>query len=183
MVTVISCELPLVLVFLTVGRAAGEMCADGVTFSLTAIVDYQRLFGSFITNPVLIPAAIAFLMVIPGETGVHPFDTAEAETEICEGMLSEYSGAPLAVFELTHAIKMLTMSSLFVVLFLGGITTGNIIFDAIIVVLLCIGVTLISTTILNAASARWKINQVFKYYWTVVSGIALISLVLVWFSI
>ena len=35
-------------------------------------------------NALKIVAAIAMLMVIPGETGNHPFDAAEAETEICE---------------------------------------------------------------------------------------------------
>ncbi len=183
MVTIISCELPLVLVILAVGKVAGRMTADNVTFSLSAIRDYQLLEGSMIAHPALIPAAIAFLMVIPGEVGAHPFDAAEAETEICEGMLAEYSGAPLGIFKLTHAVKMLTMSSLFVALFLGGLSTGNIALNALVMIALCIVVTVLSVTVVNAVTARLKINQIFKYYWTVVSGLALISLILVWFGL
>ena len=181
MVTVISVELPLVLVILAVGRAVSETGA--VTFSLSEINYYQCIYGSLITRPALIPAAIAFLMVIPGETGAHPFDAAEAETEICEGMLAEYSGAPLGIFKLTHAVKVYTMASLFVALFLGGIGTGNLLLNIVINVVLCIIVTIVSSTVLNAITARLKINQIFKYYWTVVSAFAAISLVLVWMGL
>ncbi|MDO4983416.1 MAG: NADH-quinone oxidoreductase subunit H [Eubacteriales bacterium] len=180
MVTVISCELPLVLVLLAVGKVAG---GDSVTFSFSVISDYQLANGSLILHPSLIPAAIAFLMIIPGETGNHPFDTAEAETEICEGLLAEYSGAPLGVFKLAHAVKLLTLSSLFVALFLGGVGTGIIVIDGIILVLISIVITILTVSLVHAITARLKIEQVFKYYWTVVSGLALISLVLAWYGL
>ena len=183
MVTIISCELPLVLVLLAIGKAVGNVTSDGITFSLDTIADYQLVFGSLIAKPALIPAAIAFLLVIPGETGSHPFDAAEAETEICEGMLAEYSGSPLAVYKLSHAIKMLTMSSLFVALFLGGLCTANVVVNILIFIVLCAVVTILSVTVVNAVTARLKINQIFKYYWTVVSGLALISLILVWYGL
>ena len=61
----------------------------------------------------MIPAAIAMLLVIPSEVGSHPFDVAEAETEICEGPLVEYSGALLGVYKLNHAIKMFILTALF----------------------------------------------------------------------
>ena len=131
----------------------------------------------------MIPAAVAMLLVIPGETGSHPFDTAEAETEICEGLLTEYSGAPLGVYKLSHAIKMLTMTSLFVALFLGGLGTGIIVVDALILFLLCVVLTAVGISLVHAVTARLKIEQVFKYYWTVVSGLALISLVLAWYGL
>ena len=95
MVTIISCELPLVLILLAIGKTVGNELGIGLTFSMTKIAEYQIHNGSLILHPSMIPAAIAFLMIIPGETGNHPFDAAEAETEICEGLLAEYSGAPL----------------------------------------------------------------------------------------
>ena len=180
MVTVISCELPLVLVLLAVGKVAG---GDSVTFSMSNIVKFQLDNGSLITHASLIPAAIAFLLIIPGETGSHPFDTAEAETEICEGLLAEYSGGPLAVYKLSHAVKLLTMSSLFVALFLGGVGTGLLVVDGIIVFALCVVLTAVSISFVHAVTARLKIEQIFKYYWTVVTGLALISLVLAWYGL
>ncbi len=180
MVTVISCELPLVLVLLAIGKAVG--CAS-VTFSFSQISNYQLTNGSLILRPSMIPAAIAFLMIIPGETGNHPFDTAEAETEICEGLLAEYSGAPLAVYKLSHSIKMFTLTSLFTALFLGGIGTGIILVDGIIVFALSVVITVLTISLVHAITARLKIEQVFKYYWTVVSGLALISVVLAWYGL
>lgn len=203
MVTVLACELPLVLVLLSVGRSVGMAIGAkaGITFSLTQIVNYQLESGSLIAKASLIPAAIAFLMVIPGETGNHPFDAAEAETEICEGMLAEYSGAPLGVFKLSHAIKMLTLTSLFVMLFFGGIGSGiaqlvaaiglnggaaaavTMLLDVLVLFLLCVIVTAVGISLVHAVTARLKIEQIFKYYWTVVSALALLSLVLVWYGL
>lgn len=183
MVTIISCELPLVLVLLAVGKTVGSSMGAGLCFSLSDIAAYQIENGSLITKISMIPAAVAMLMVIPGETGNHPFDAAEAETEICEGLLAEYSGAPLAVYKLSHAVKMLTMTSLFVALFLGGLGTGIVLLDAFIMFLLCLVLTAVSISFVHAVTARLKIEQVFKYYWTVVSGLALISLVLAWYGL
>lgn len=183
MVTIISCELPLVLVLLAVGKAVGTAMGTGLCFSLSDIAAYQAANGSLITKISMIPAAIAMLMIIPGETGNHPFDAAEAETEICEGLLAEYSGAPLGVYKLSHAVKMLTLTSLFVALFLGGLGTGIVVLDGIILFLLCIVLTAVSISFVHAITARLKIEQIFKYYWTVVSGLALISLVLAWYGL
>lgn len=182
MVTVISCELPLVLVLLAVARTVGNAMGTGLCFSLSTIAEFQAANGSLILKGSMIPAAIAMLMVIPGETGSHPFDAAEAETEICEGMLAEYSGAPLGVYKLNHAVKMLTLTSLFVALFLGGLGTGILPLDIIIMFLLCVALTAVSISFVHAVTARLKIEQIFKYYWTVVSGLALISLVLAWYG-
>ena len=200
MVTVIACELPLVLVLLAVAKAVGNATGTGLVFSMSQISNYQMANGSLITKISMIPAAIAFLLIIPGETGSHPFDTAEAETEICEGLLAEYSGGPLAVFKLSHSIKVLTLSSLFVALFLGGIGGGILklvgsfglnpaatgmlagLFGAIALVLLCLVITIVFISLVHAITARLKVEQVFKYYWTVVTGLALLSLVLAWYG-
>ena len=97
-------------------------------------------------------------------------------------MHAEYSGAPLAVFKLSHAVKVLTLTSLFVALFFGGIGTGIVALDGVIVFALCIIATALFISFVHAVTARLKIEQVFKYYWTVVSGLALVSLVLAWYG-
>ena len=198
MVTVLAVELPLVMVLLSVAKVVGGQ--GSLVFSLGRIVDYQASHGSLLLHPSMIPAAVAFLLIIPGETGNHPFDAAEAETEICEGLLAEYSGAPLGIYKLSHAVKMLTMTSLFTALFLGGIgadvehlvalmgLTGGLasalamLLQVLILVLLCIVLTILTISLVHAVTARLKIEQLFKYYWTVVTGLALISLVLAWYG-
>ncbi len=201
MVTVLAVELPLVLVLLSVAKTVGNAAGKGLVFSLSGIVDYQAANGSLILKASMIPAALAMLLIIPGETGNHPFDAAEAETEICEGLLAEYSGAPLGVYKLSHAIKILTMTSLFVALFLGGLGTGieNLVFrlglaggaagaviflvELLVLFLLCVVLTFLTISVVHAVTARLRIEQLFKYYWTVVAGLALISLVLAWYGL
>ena len=98
-------------------------------------------------------------------------------------MLAEYSGKPLAVFKLSHAIKMLTMTTLFVALFLGGLGTGILLADGLIDFFFCVVITVCVVALIDASTARLRIEQIFKYYWTVVSGLAAISLVLAWFGL
>ena len=183
MVAMISYELPFVLVLLAVGKVAGNGEILDCTFSLQSIMDWQAANGPRLFTWSMIPAAIAMLMVIPCEIGMHPFDVAEAETEICEGMLAEYSGAPLAVFKLSHCVKMYIMTALFCALFLGGLSTGIVVLDIIIVIVLCTVVTFVTMTVPHAVCARFKVEQVFKFYWTVVAGLAAISAILVWIGL
>ena len=201
MVTVLAVELPLVLVLLAVAKRVGAAIGTGLCFSLTDIVAWQSVHGSLILRPSMIPAAIAMLLIIPGETGNHPFDAAEAETEICEGMLAEYSGAPLAVYKLSHAVKMLTLTSLFVALFLGGIGSGverfvasfglnmavggalAALLNVIVLFLLCVVLVALTISLVHAVTARLRIEQIFKYYWTVVTGVAAVSLVMAWYGL
>lgn len=180
MVTMMAYELPLVIVLLTVAKKVG---GESLVFSLGEIGDWQAANGLLISHWALIPAAIAMLLVIPAEVGTQPFDVAEAETEICEGPLVEYSGAPLAVFKLNTAIKMFVMTSLFTVLFFGGIDTGYIALNAVILVAICSVLTVVCMTLAHAICARLKIEHLFKFYWTVVTALAAISLILVWLGL
>ena len=116
-------------------------------------------------------------------------------------MLAEYSGAPLGVYKLSHAVKLLTMTSLFVMLFLGGIggrlealvyalgLTGGaagalvMLLSVLVLFLLCVLLTAVAISLVHAVTARLKIEQIFKYYWTVVAALALLSLALAWYGL
>lgn len=180
MVTMMAYELPLVVVLLAVAKKVG---GESLVFSLGEIGDWQAANGLLISHWALIPAAIAMLLVIPAEVGTQPFDVAEAETEICEGPLVEYSGAPLAIFKLNTAIKMFVMTSLFTVLFFGGIDTGFLALNAVILVAICAALTVVCMTLAHAICARLKIEHLFKFYWTFVTALAAISLILVWLGL
>ena len=177
MVTMMAYELPFVLVLLTVAKKVG---GDQLVFNLSLVSDYQAVNGSLLSHWSMIPAALAMLLVIPAEVGTQPFDVAEAENEICEGPLVEYSGSPLALFKLRINMKMIIMTGLFTSMFLGGISTGFVALDAVLFVIICIAVMLVSITTIHAVTARLKIEHLFKFYWTVVAGLALVSTILVW---
>ena len=180
MVTMMSYELPLVIVLLAIAKKTG---GDHLCFSLQEIVSWQAANGCSLFHWALVPAALAMLLVIPAEVGTQPFDVAEAETEICEGPLVEYSGAPLAMFKLNTAMKMFIMTALFTCLFLGGIDTGIVALNAVLLVVICAVLTIVCMTLVHAVTARLKIEHLFKFYWTVVAGLAFLSLVLVWLGL
>lgn len=187
MVAMISYELPLVISLLAVGKKVG---GDTLTFSLAKIMDFQIANGPMITYWALIPAALAMLLVIPCKVGSLPFDVAEAEIEICEGPLVEYSGAPLGIFKLNHAVKMFIVTSLFVSIFLsgkglfiGGTSMLVIGANALIQFLLTIVIVAVSISFLKAITARLRVEQVFKFYWTYPTALAIVSFVLVWMGL
>ena len=180
MVTMMAYEFPLIMILLAVAKKVG---GNALCFSLQEISAWQQANGSLLTHGALIPAALAMLLVIPAEVGTQPFDVAEAETEICEGPLIEYSGAPLAVFKLNTAIKMFVMTTLFTALFLGGLNTGIPALNILLLVAIDILLTILCMTLIHAATARLKIEHLFKFYWTVIAGLAGLSLVLVWLGL
>ncbi|WP_040211310.1 respiratory chain complex I subunit 1 family protein [Clostridium polynesiense] len=191
MVTMLAYELPLVIILLAIGAKAGLALEGKVTFSLTTIQQYQATSGLMISKFSLIPAALAFLLIIPAEVGSVPFDVAEAETEICEGPLVEYSGFYLGIFKLTQNIKMFIMTSLFIALFLGGkgfthmtsVPALNLLLNALLLMFLSIIIVFLSISLIKGVIARVKVEQALKFYWTVPTGLALLSLIMVYFKL
>lgn len=183
-VLLLGYELPLVIIILTAGWNIGKLTGTAMTFSLSNIVGYQLKNGPAILSWRMIPAAIAFLMIIPCEIGTTPFDIAEAETELCEGPFAEYGGLNLAMYNLTKGVKMFIMASLFIALFASGIVPSANIWEVVIgiiwhmvfvVILLIIVISLI-----RAITARVRVEQAFKFYWTYPTLLSILSLILVW---
>ena len=180
---VLAYEIPLLLVFLTVGMRVGMATGGTALFSLGGIVHYQLQHGPLLYDLPMLPAFLAFLCCIPGTIGVVPFDIPEAETEITEGPLLEYSGTGLALFKLTGSIKILVLSALAVALFfpsgLGGFWLVNLLWF----IVKCIVVSIATITVVRASRARMRLDQAYKFYLLIPSAMALISLVLTLFSV
>lgn len=66
------------------------------------------------------PLFIAFLISILAETNRAPFDLPEAESELVSGYNVEYASMGFALFFLAEYSAMILMSSLCVIMFLGG---------------------------------------------------------------
>lgn len=188
-VSMIAYELPLITSVLAVCKKAGMISGEGTTYSLSAIALAQEVNGSFMFSISLLPAALAFLMILPAKIGSSPFDVAEAETELCEGPLAEYSGLQLGLFKLTHKIKAYVMTALFVVLFLGGIGISStnfsidILLNTLIRIVLTIVISILFLSVVRGIMGRYKSNQMFKFYWIVPTILALLSYILVSFNL
>lgn len=178
MTIMLAYEIPLAIVFLTVGMRVGMLSGGTAVFSLSSIVNFQLSNGALLFDLTMLPAFIAFLCCIPGTIGVVPFDIPEAETEICEGPLLEYSGAGLAMFKLTGGLKTCVLSSLAVALFFPSGIGSFWLVNLLWFIFKCIVVSFFTITLVRATRARMRLDQAFKFYLLVPTGLALISMVL-----
>lgn len=182
MVLMIACEIPIAVSLVAAGIFVGKGQGTGIVLSLSDIAKYQLDQGPLLLQWKLWPAVLGFLLTLPGEAGKVPFDLAEAETEICEGIMAEYGGRNLAVFQLAQGVKMFALIGLFVAIFTHGLLSmeGNAGFGALGFVLKCLAVLLVCISWVRASVARIKIEQAVKYFWTYPLGLSLLSMVLVW---
>ncbi|WPX97636.1 NADH-quinone oxidoreductase subunit NuoH [Candidatus Fokinia crypta] len=108
----LSYELTMGLCILSVVTIAGSG-------NLTDIV-YMQVDMHWILRCLMLPIGLLFFICTLAETNRHPFDLAEAESELVAGYHSEYSSMQFAMFFLGEYANMALMSSLTTLLFLGG---------------------------------------------------------------
>ena len=68
----------------------------------------------------LLPIFVVYFISGLAETNRHPFDVVEGESEIVAGHMVEYSGMAFAMFFLAEYANMILVSTLCVIMFLGG---------------------------------------------------------------
>ena len=112
--------------------------------------------------------------------GVPPFDQPEAETEILEGPLLEYSGVLLAFFHMASALKMVVALALGVVLFFPGTISDIPAVNLVWFVVKCALFMLFTLTVVKSATGRLRIEQALSFFLKYPAGLALLSLILVW---
>ncbi len=106
---------------------------------------------------------VAMALAFPAFVQRIPFDVAEAETEIMEGALSEYSGPKLALFKYAQMAKLLVYSALFVALFVPwgsgwDFPLGWLLFWGKVLVMVLL------VTAVAASHARYRIDQALRHF-------------------
>lgn len=172
---VLAYEGPLIFALAAVAVYVGRMSGGAVSLSLTEIAAWQEAHGANLFQPLLWPAFLAYLACLPAALGVAPFDIAEAETEVLEGPLIEYSGPPLALMQLVQAMQRVVVIGLGIVLFFPNGPDG---FWALPVFLLKLVVTTaFAVTLLRASVGRMRIDQALLFFLTWPEALGLLSLV------
>src|SRR5512136_417860 len=92
-----------------------------------------------------------------------PFDISEAETEIMEGPLIEYSGPKLAIFKYAQMVKLVVFSAIFIGLFVPW-GSGLIFPLALLIFWVKVSVLVLMVTVLAATHARYRIDQAIRYF-------------------
>ena len=106
----ISYEVSIGFVIITVLLCVGSL-------NLTDIVESQK--NVWFAIP-LFPMFIVFIISCLAETNRLPFDLPEDEATLVAGFFTEYSSISFGLFFLAEYANMILMSSLTVILFLGG---------------------------------------------------------------
>lgn len=112
---IISYELPMMFVMLSIVTLASSMNLKDITF---AQLNATPICGWFVF-PCIIGFVIMFICTI-AELNRCPFDLPEAESELVAGYNTEYSGMRFALFFLAEYAMLLVMCLFMAIVFFGG---------------------------------------------------------------
>ena len=169
----VSYEVSMGLVIITVLLCAGSL-------NLSEIVEAQR--GMWFALP-LLPMFVVFFISTLAETNRAPFDLPEGESELVAGYFVEYSSMSFALFFLGEYANMILMSSMTVILFLGGwlppfdIWPLNIIPGPLWFILKIILVLFVFLWV-RATTPRYRYDQLMRLGWKIFLPFSLIYVVL-----
>jgi NADH-quinone oxidoreductase subunit H len=152
---ILSYELSFILLVAVV------ILKSGLTLHLDQIMAVQQSQGAFIGSLSGIMLFVAALFVIQGKAGLIPFDLAEAETEIAEGVFMEYSGTAYAIIKFTKYIMLFVLPVFVSEMFLGGISFSgiHILWSVLKILLVIVLMVLIRNT-----NPRVKISQAMHFF-------------------
>jgi len=170
---ILSYELTFLLVI------AGIIMKCGQQFDLYTIIQTQQAGSPFIGSISGVLLFIVGIFCIQAKLALVPFDMAEAEAEITEGIFIEYSGSAYALIKLAKYIMFFILPAFLIALLMNGFRLEGInILWAVLKVLL---VVLILTLIRNT-NPRIKIKQAISFFMIWMNLLAVIALVLIAFG-
>ncbi|WNY99435.1 Formate hydrogenlyase subunit 4 (FHL subunit 4) (Hydrogenase 3 component D) [Sulfurospirillum sp. 'SP'] len=106
-------------------------------------------------------ASTAFLWVMYVETGRKPYDLAEAEQELQEGVLGEFCGKDFAIIDIAILLKQITVLGFFLVLFMPwGLVENPIV--SLIIFLAEVGFLYVMGVFIDNFGPRFTINKGMK---------------------
>ena len=157
-------ELPFLLVLMV-----PVLKADG-SIRIGELILIQQATRPFLYSVSgVIAFAVAFICV-QAKLGYVPFDAPEAEQEIMAGPYLEYSGVPLAMFKLSRAMMLFVMPLFLITIFWGGIADWWTIPKFLLILVLII--------VIKNTNPRLRIEQALRFFWTRLSIVGAVALVL-----
>ncbi|MBD3278292.1 MAG: hypothetical protein GF388_08335 [Candidatus Aegiribacteria sp.] len=160
-------ELPFVLAILVPVISAGSINLSGIMQAQAEGVFAGSLSG--------ILALLVALLCVQAKLALVPFDIPEAETEIVEGPIVEYSGPGLAMFKLMKNMLLFVLPFFLIMLFFGGLRFDGI--NILWTILEYVGIVALITVIRNT-NPRVRIDQAVKFFWGPMTLMAIAAVVL-----
>ena len=172
-------------------RASAQMISYELSFALTLavpvmivgsmaigdIIDAQRNIWDWLVfqNPL---AAAVLILALLAETNRAPFDLTEAEQELTQGYMTEYSGMKFALFMMAEYLGMIAVSLVAIAVFFGGYhlwpmdglpILAPVIFIGKVVLMLC-GMIWIRATL-----PRIRYDRLMQFGWKVMIPLGLLA--------
>ena len=199
--------IPTIALILGAGASGNPMAAVGASREMKLIMGYELPYliiiatiiyksgfdlrlGDIITaqiqnglNVWSISGVIGFIVLLfstQAKLGFVPFDIPEADQELMGGIITEYSGPPLAVIRITKTMLLAVMPLFMVALLLGGIRLHglSILWSIVKYVVIVVLIVLIRNT-----NPRVRIDQAVRFFWGPVTALAVIGLVLAYWGL
>jgi NADH-quinone oxidoreductase subunit H len=179
----VSYEIAMGFALVVVLMAAGSMNMSDIVMSQGSGTLRQPGRGLLSWNWLpLFPIFVVYFIAGLAETNRHPFDVVEGESEIVAGHMIEYSGMSFAMFFLAEYANMILVSTLTVVLFLGGwLPPVSALAFIPGWIWLAIKVFVVVTMFLwvRATFPRYRYDQIMRLGWKIFIPITLVWLVVV----
>ena len=132
-----------------------SIAASQHTFRLEALAQLP-------VSPLRYLGILAIVVCLPAKLHINPFSLPNAEQEIYSGPLTEYAGAELAMWELSHGLEWVASAGLVATLAVPHFASWSV--DALVFVAVSFGIVLL-LSVLAAATARLAIDTTVRFYW------------------
>jgi NADH-quinone oxidoreductase subunit H len=132
-----------------------SIAASQHTFRLEALAQLPA-------SPLRWLGILALLVCLPAKLHLNPFSLPNAEQEIYSGPIVEYTGAELAMWELSHGLEWVAATGLVATLAAPHFTLGWV--AILVFIALSFGVVLL-LSVVASATARLAIDTTVRFYW------------------
>ncbi len=147
---------------------------SGYLLGLNEIVIAQS-DGAFIGSISGFIGFLVGLLCIQAKMTLPPFHIPEAETELAEGPLMEYSGPLLALWKICQHMMWVIFPFFLIILFFGGF---NLVGIGILWAILKYVLIIVLMIIIKNTNPRIQIDTALKFFWRYASPLALIGIIL-----
>jgi NADH-quinone oxidoreductase subunit H len=181
----VSYEIAMGFAFVVVLMVTGSLNLSEIVLSQSRgmFASHGVTFLSWNWLP-LLPIFVVYFISGLAETNRHPFDVVEGESEIVAGHMVEYSGMAFAMFFLAEYANMILVSTLTVIMFLGGWLSP---FDFVLLnwipgwIWIVIKTFCVVTVFLwvRASFPRFRYDQIMRLGWKIFIPVTLVWLVVV----
>ena len=194
---IVSYEIPSAFAILGVVMLAGTMSLQGLSAIQTGGIMHWMILGGtlplmkkLIVIPLMLILFVVYYISSMAEINRTPFDIPEAESELVQGYMTEYSGMKFAIFYLAEYANLFAVSAIATVLFFGGWASpfksfmtgpwwGSFWFISKAMLFVCLNIWLRWTL------PRLRVDQLMYISWKVLTPFAFacvlaLGLVLVW---